>query len=335
MGGRARAVDAAVRVLAAALARRHRRARDRRPRHGRRAAPPAMCCSRTATHLLDGVRHVGGEPRMLHLYAEPDRRRDRGARTLARIARRDARGSLARRGDRGGLFGPRRPRGASRGSATCSSPPARASPTTTTDSPTRAPSGWSASTARSRPRSASCRSLRLGAFALTTALSRRRCVRRRRSRPTTASRAALAAAGASRDRRARCRRRASSLGGRSRRSPVRARRTGRRARWVRGSSARRPGQRSRADHGDAGAPRAGRRSPGVVVDVSVARLMAASWTAACAGVRQVRRLATRRRHASRTERAAVEAAVVLGAGAESSARSRGMRPSGSEPCRDS
>ena len=56
--------------------------------------------------LLDGVRHIGGEPRMLHLYAEADAAAD----LLARVARgRGRRGpgcSRATRPIAAGLFGP-------------------------------------------------------------------------------------------------------------------------------------------------------------------------------------------------------------------------------------
>ena len=77
---------------------RHRRSR----RHRRSGAPPPL--HRRATRPLDGVRHVGGEPRCLSLYFEPGLDEAGRAELVDRLAggRGRARvGADARRGDRG------------------------------------------------------------------------------------------------------------------------------------------------------------------------------------------------------------------------------------------
>ena len=58
--------------------------------------------------LVDGVRHIGGEPRMLHLYAEAGRGGRRAA-SLAGGGVGALLGALARRGDRGRAVRRRRP----------------------------------------------------------------------------------------------------------------------------------------------------------------------------------------------------------------------------------
>ncbi len=102
----------------------------------------------TGDDLLEDVRHIGGEPRMLHLYAEQGAQ-DGVLRTLARGRVRSLLGPrrATRRSPPGCSVRSSTPRCAS-GSATCSSRRVPRSPTTTTGSRTRARRRWSASTDR-------------------------------------------------------------------------------------------------------------------------------------------------------------------------------------------